>query len=357
MAEVLDGLVKELSEIYDEDSKNSFISLYKEKDSSMKYFEKRQKACKMVLTTEEKEYFSKTLDEINSFFKKNTHFQGAIFASKKYSYFKAIPLDIRITNTFIVDSSPYIRLLARILDEWESFTLLLLNSNYSKIYSISLGRVIDKKTLSSDIMNKHKKGGWSQARFQRLRKGAIQSFFSEVEKALNKIADKQIVLAGPGQAKLHFRDYISPKLEKKIIATIDISIDDEKELLKESINIVSDLEKNKSHDATKQLKEEILKDGLAAYGIQDTLKAVKNGQVELLIVEKNYKKKGFICEKCQVLKVGSIKKCPSCGGIVSEVDVIEEIIEFGNRTDVRIEFTDDEEISNLGHVGAILRYK
>jgi len=39
------------------------------------------------------------------------------------------------------------------------------------------------------------------------------------------------------------------------------------------------------------------------------------------------------------------------------VDVIEEIIEFAERTDADIEFTDDEEISNLGHIGAILRFK
>jgi peptide subunit release factor 1 (eRF1) len=51
------------------------------------------------------------------------------------------------------------------------------------------------------------------------------------------------------------------------------------------------------------------------------------------------------------------KKCPYCGNETSEVDIIEEIIEFAERTDAKIEFTDDEEISKLGHVGAILRFK
>lgn len=353
----LHELIRELSEIYDPDSKNTYVTIYKNKESSLKFFAKRQKVCKMVLTGDERKNFTKTLDKISDYIRKNPHFQGGIFASSQHCFLKTVSIPIKIKDSLIVDSSPYIRPLARIVDEWESFTLLLLNSNYSKIYSINLGKIKDEKSLSSDIMNKHKKGGWSQARFQRLRKGAINAFFSEVEDALKKIADKQIVLAGPGQAKMQFKEGLTKDISQRIVATIDVSIDDEKELLKESMNIISELEREKSQDAITQLKEEILKDGLAAYGIEDTLKAAKNGKVELLIVEKDLKIKGFICEKCQILKVGSIKKCPNCKGNVSEVDVIEEILEFSQRTDALIEFTEGEEISNLGHIGALLRYK
>ena len=164
-------------------------------------------------------------------------------------------------------------------------------------------------------------------------------------------------IAGPGQVKLQLRDMLPKNLKKKIVKVIDISINDENELLKESIDFISKLEEEKSKGAVKSLKEEILKDGLAAYGFDDTLNAVKNGQVELLIIEKDYSTKGYICEKCQLLKVGNVKNCPNCNGSTSEVDIIEEILEFAKRTDALIEFTDDEEISKLGHIGAILRYK
>ena len=110
-------------------------------------------------------------------------------------------------------------------------------------------------------------------------------------------------------------------------------------------------------EAVKILKQEILKDGLAVYGVKETKDAVKNGQVELLIIEKDYKIPGWICENCQVVKKGIKKECPYCGNKTSKVDMIEEILEFAERTDSEIEFTDDEEIANLGHIGAILRFK
>ena len=353
----LSELIRELSDIYDPDSRETYLSIYINKDANVKFLERREKACKSLLSGEEQKNFINTIEEIKEFLNRNAGNTLAIFASHKYNFFKHVSLPFEINNSLIVDSSPYIRPLARIKDEWESFTLILLNSNYAKIFSISLGKVEQEKNLSADIMNKHKKGGWSQARFQRLRKGAIHAFFSEVRDALEKIADEQIVLAGPGQAKFQFSDMLSKNLKERIVEVIDISIDDEKELLKESIHLISKLEERKSKGAVQQLKEEILKDGLAAYGFDDTLNAVKNGQVELLIIEKDYKLKGYLCEHCQLLKADAIKNCPNCGGPTSEVDLIEEILEFAERTDAEIEFTNDEEIHNLGHVGAILRYK
>ena len=349
--------IKELSEIYDEDSQDTFITIYINKNSGLKHLKKRENTCYSLLKGKEQKNFKKTMEEIKEFLKKTQEDNIAIFASHKNNFFEHVLLSVELNTLLIVDTSPYIRPLARIQDEWESFTLVLINSNYAKIFSVSLGKVDHKKTLSKDIMNKHKKGGWSQARFQRLRKGAIHAFFLEVKEALEKIADQQIILAGPGPEKIQFRDMLPNHFKEKIIEVIDVDINDEQKLLKQSLYSVFQKEEEKSHEAVRHLKEEILKEGLAVYGLDDTLNAVKNGQVELLIIEKDYKLKGYICEHCQIVKPGYVKKCPVCGRPTSEADVFEEILEFAERTDAQIEFTDDPEISDLGHIGAILRYK
>ena len=357
MKNELKKLIRELSDVYDTNSKDTYISVYLNENDDKSFLKKRVNICSSLLNEDEKNNFEKTIEEINEFLRKNKTDNIAIFASYKYNYFRSIPLNIEVNNSLIVDSSPYIRPLARILDEFKPFTLILLNSNHAKIFSIYLGQIRKTKNISSEIMNKHKKGGWSQARFQRIRKGAIHEFFLEVAEILEKIDTEQIILAGPGPSKIQFKDILPKKFQQKIIDVIDVDLDDERKLLRESIHLISEKEKTIGRQAVEHLKEEILKDGLGVYGIDDTLKAVKNGQVELLIVEKDYKLKGCICEHCQILKAGPIKECPICGGDVSEADVIEEIIEFAERTDAEIEFTDDEEISKFGHVGGILRYK
>ena len=76
---------------------------------------------------------------------------------------------------------------------------MLLNTNHAKIFSFACGEINTEEDLSADIMNKHKKGGMSQARFQRLRKGSIHAFLTEVIEALQNIAQDNIILAGPGR--------------------------------------------------------------------------------------------------------------------------------------------------------------
>jgi uncharacterized OB-fold protein len=57
-----------------------------------------------------------------------------------------------------------------------------------------------------------------------------------------------------------------------------------------------------------------------------------------------YKIRGWICEKCQTVDSGVKDKCPYCGSRTSEVDVIEELIEFAERTDTKVEFVEDNPI-------------
>lgn len=357
MTDEIEGFVRDLSEIYDPDSNDTYVSLYFSEGIDTKFIEKRKRAIKSILKGELLDNFNKSMNVIEGEIKQKQKGSIAVFASNKHNFFKIIKLPMKIKNTLIIDSSPYIRPLARVLDEWESFTLVLVSTNFAKIYTINLGQVEGSKKLSADIMNKHKKGGCSQARFNRLRRGAIKHFLKEVVEELQERADSQIIIAGPGTTKIQFIDMLPKDLNDKIIDIIDIDVEDEDKLLKQSIHLISEKEKRQSNEAVDHLKQEILRDGLAVYGVEETLRAVKNGQVELLIIEKDLKLPGWICENCQVAREGVNAHCPYCNSKTSQVDVLEEILEFAERTDAEIEFTRSEEIKNLGHIGAILRFK
>ncbi len=238
-----------------------------------------------------------------------------------------------------------------------------MDNHSARIYVVSSGKIEDKDRLARDIMKKHKKGGMSQARFQRLRVGAIEHFLKEVAEEMVKLFSKdkvaKIVIAGTGHAKIMLKDYLPKELRGEIMDSIDVDFDEaEGNLISKAEEVVMKDEREMVSMNVTRLKEEILKHGLAVYGLNDIIDAVKNGQMELLLVSKGYKLRGWICEKCQLVDSGIKDKCPNCSGRVSEVDVIEEIIEFAERTDTKIEFVDDNPIlQELGGVGGLLRFK
>jgi len=370
LADLKNMEIKELSEVYDSESKDSYVSLYLNMESlDNKFVERRKNTCRSVLkeNRELSENFEKTMQTIEEYLDKSSREKGqkglVIFASNIHSFFRAYKLGLPVENLLIVDTSPYIRPVARLIDEYETFGLVLLDSQRAKIYVVSSGRVGYKKKKAKDIMNRHKKGGMSQARFQRLRKGAINHFLKDVSEDVKKLFSNhdvvKIVIAGSGNAKTMLKNFLPNEIKSKIVDTIDVCFDEaESRLVSKAEEAVLKDETETSEKNVGRLKEEILRNGLAVYGLKETGDAVRNGQIELLLISKGCKIRGWICEKCQAVDAGAKNNCPYCDSKTSEVDVIEEIIEFAERADTKIEFVEDNPVLNgLGGVGGLLRFK
>ena len=184
-------------------------------------------------------------------------------------------------------------------------------------------------------MKKNKKGGMSQARFQRLRVGAIEHFLKEVADEMVKLFSKdnvvKIVITGPGNAKILLKDYLPNEVKNEILDVIDVDFDEaDGYLISRAEEAVMKDEKETVLNNVIRLKEEILKHGLAVYGLKDTIEAVKNGYLELLLVSKGYKQEGWRCEKCQLVDSDKIDKCPNCSGnsILQELGGVGGLLRF-----------------------------
>jgi peptide chain release factor subunit 1 len=362
--------LKKLSEVYDRQNRDTYVTLYLDpRTIDTKFIERRVNTCKSILKGNKTLLgnFNKSMQQIKSFLDKGGKFKGvkgiAVFSSNINNFFEAYKLSLPLENMLIADSSPYIRPLARLKDDYETFGLALLDSHRAKLFVVSSGKIKEKKQKAKDIMNKHKKGGWSQARFARLREGAIDRFMKEVAKDVEKLFSRdhvaKIVIAGPGSTKIQFTEYLSHHVKNKIVDVIEIDFDEaEGHLVQRAKELVLQDEKDKDDEQVALWREEILKNGLAVFGLQETKIAVQNGQVDVLLVSKGFKKIGWICEHCQFVDVGKRKKCKYCGAPANEVDVVEEIVEFAIRNDTQIDFVDSNPtLDELGGVGALLRFK
>jgi peptide chain release factor subunit 1 len=362
--------LKLLSEIHDEESKDTYITLFVDlKDFYKRFLTMRISSCRSIFKKNKEllKNFDKTMEMAMEYIEKSPKVKGqksiAIFASDTHNFFRAYKLSLPVDNMLIADSSPYIRPLARLVDDYETFGLLVMDQQRAKIYIVSSGKIDFQKRKAKDIMNKHKKGGWSQQRFARLRKGAIDKFMKEVAADIEKIFLQdhvaKVVIAGPGSAKTQFQEYLSQQLREKIVDTMEVSFDEaEGALVTKASEIVIADEMEEDVENVRKWREEILREGLAVYGERETKVAVQNGQVELLLVSKDHKTLGWKCEHCQFMDKGTADECPYCGGEANEVDLIEEIVEEAILQDTDIDFIESHpELDELGGVGGLLRYK
>jgi peptide chain release factor subunit 1 len=363
--------IRGLAEIYDQ--LDVYLSVYlptASRDDEAKnraFVDGRKRAIEAALPSDQKECFRETMAIVDDllFEKPIPGERGRIvFASAPASLLAIYRIGIEPVRAMVLDTSPFLLPLAKLRDDYSDYGVLLLDSKEARLFCVRSNVPQEMSHLSTDLMNKHKKGGWSQMRFNRLRKGAIKSFLSEVvedvQDSCSRHQTRGIVIAGPGDAKHQLVEMLPAEMGKRVLAVVDLPIDAPgKDIVEVGDEIAIADERARSEERAEELRAEILKGGLAVRGVEETRDALNSGRVGVLVLLKDASMPGWICERCQALEARRRppEACPNCGGPTSAVDVVEELYELALRTGAEVEFVEEDSCLASGEgVGALLRY-
>lgn len=357
--------LRHLAEIYDK--RPVFLTLYSDLRHGVAwhFIDKRVRRVRTALHDDwELLYiFEENLDKGMEILRSLDHARGsaAVFVSIPHDLAKCFVIPPPIQDMLIVDSSPYIRPLLEFMEEYEPMAILVVDENHAKLFIVEGGEISRSQNLKEAIIHHHKKGGWSQMRFQRVRRGALNRFYKEVILHLTKLMGNEmigrIVLAGPGIAKDHIEEYFPENLRNRIIGKVDIDIgtpDDQ--ILRHAFKVFFERERIEEALAVDSLRSEILKGGLAVYGFDETYASVASGRAELVLLLLGLQLPGWKCERCRYAWLSTMI-CPYCGDPTARVDAVEELVEKAEEMNTRLEFVKESEyLKGLGGVAAMLRY-
>ena len=247
------------------------------------------------------------------------------------------------------------------------------------------------KETSSGVAGKHRQGGQSAKRFQKLREMELTYYFNRLatitrEYFIDIYPIKGLVISGPGPTKEEFinNNYLEYRLQNMIIATIDASYSGS-EGIREAFAKSSDILSNFRMVEEKQIVEKLFNEinnntGLGIYGLDDIINHLKNNIVNKIIITDNtelYRIESK-CKKCEHIqekiveriKVISTKtelqnsSCPSCQSTdinVFDQDIIDYIAILALKTGTTVEVISGVSehgtmLASIGKIGAILRY-
>ena len=229
------------------------------------------------------------------------------------------------------------------------------------------------KTLKSGIMGKHRAGGQSQRRFERLIEQAAHEFLtksSELTRELfEEISDLSgIIIGGPGFTKAVFAEkgYLTSPLKDKILAVLDTAYAGEegiRALVEKSEEILRNQRLVKEKRLVQRFLSELARDtGRVTYGEKQVREALDRGAVDTILVSEgiDYERATITCSSCgysseKTLEPDSISKfedqlaeqqCPNCHnhslGIDKAQDIIEEFNELAQETGSTLEIISPE---------------
>jgi peptide chain release factor subunit 1 len=331
------------------------------------FLESRIKAIRNVVSGDIEEDFGRTLSMVSDLLLHDPvpgERGRVVFASAPSGLLQVHRTAIEPERVLVLDNSPFIMPLARLMDDYEDYGIILFDSQRAKVYTVRSKTIAQVDGSRIDLMNKHKKGGMSQKRFNRLRRGAMDRFVKEVVEDLDRVEGlrdiEQFVVAGPGPEKKQLLDALPKHLRDKVIGTMDVDMDVHRDQLEKHTEVLAIAhERAEESSALEDLKVAIYKDELGALGVEEVRDALLAGRVQTLLCLVDLSMVKQICERCKRITgpAGSEGRCPSCGGPTSAADVMEELYEMAESTSAELEVVDDSPfLEEVGGVAAILRY-
>ncbi|MFH0849065.1 MAG: peptide chain release factor aRF-1 [archaeon] len=296
------------------------------------------------------------------------------------------------TYLYRCDNKFHVELLYEILREKSTFGIVLVDTSEAIIATIRGQRANVEKWLTSGIAGKHRAGGQSARRFERIREAAVDEYYKRIGGYANKIFMeipdlKGIIMGGPGPSKYDFRDgdYLHYELKKKIASTVDTTyvsengIDDVMDKTPEILRGVRYLEE-------RQLVQKFLYEvghdtGLAAYGERDIRDYLDKDLVDTLLLSEKLDRTHVTlrCTNCaftedrllfpdeaaQLEHDPSAVVCKKCNNPTIQIekkDLLDELVEIAenHQTNVEIISAVTEEgqqlLKGFGGMAAILKY-
>ena len=247
------------------------------------------------------------------------------------------------------------------------------------------------KETGSGVAGKHRQGGQSAKRFQKLREMELQYYFNRVanitrEYFIDIYPIKGLIISGPGPTKEDFinNNYLEYRLQNMIISTIDASYSGSegiREAFAKSSEILSDFRMVEEKKIVEKLFQQINSNtGLGSYGLKEVLEMLKNNIADTVIVTDDTElyRLETICKRCNnavdeiVERIKVIPRktelknnpCPNCKSMdneTSQQDLIDYIALIGSQTGAKIEVISGNTehgmmLASLGKIGSILRY-
>ena len=348
----------------------AFLSVYLAGPRSVAQLEKRFRELRRLLKggkaeKDEREHFDENAKSLWKYLKHNPLESGSlcIISCWVLDVFQAIPLTAPVKDLVWIDSSPYIRPLAEIQDEYENVAVVVADDRAARIFCVSSAAAGDEERIRGNVKNHVKKGGWSQQRYERRRDKQLLTYAREIVDALKKLDTEEnfrrLVLVGGNETLRVIHDNLPRSLAARSTEkAVDLSKGDD-HVNEELEQAFTEAERQSERDLWERIRTNLLQDGLAVAGLHDVLKAAREGRVEKMVVVTNFTPEGRRCRDCGNLDVGAVAACSACSSCsLFRVAVVEEVIEMLRMTGADTDFVDPiDTLAEAGHIAALVRYQ
>lgn len=331
--------------------------------------DERVRLLRKSLTGETRQHFEQALGQIEAHLRVGIAAGAtglAIFARGGHQPF-FLPLQFRVPlpNWIAVNTTPSIYHLVELKDTYHRYVVLISTEGSARILGINLGAVTEDVWKESPDLRQRVGREWTRELYQNHRRERTKRFVNELIKILDQLVSAggygHLILAGSPRVTSQIEKAFPKHLATKVVDIVPASAHDRtRDVVSATLVSFIEQEERESLAIVDRLLKEVNTNGLAVAGTRASFEALRQGQVDVLVLAKGYEPgAGWSCGACGATEVErpAPNACPQCGAKLRELNVKEEMVRMAERTESGVEVVSHSDaLLRLGGVGCLLRF-
>ena len=327
---------------------------------------------RLELTRPVQEEIGRDLERVQQYLRTPSHLPStpgvAIFACEGIGLFEALPLPVVYRSRLSVDSTPLIRELASVEEEFGRLLTVVVDRMGARFFEVTAYDARELSGLRADsTRGKRFRGdrsgpGWGEHTYHNRIRTEKQRHYEAIARELFTIDRRRpahgIVLAGTGTDAGAVEPFLHNYLAERVLGTARLN---PKEATPAAVHaatlaVRSAWEREEERGQAREMLEG-LGSGWSVNGIDPTLRALARGQVRTLLVHADAGEPGFRCGDSGRL-ARTERECRGEGEPVAVLDVVDDAIEEGLRQRVDINVVYEPEAREAVHgLAGLLRFR
>jgi len=285
---------------------------------------------------------------------------GSDGLSERFEF--AIPFD---QNAFEMSDRPALHSAMRLVSENPVFAVIAADTNSAHIYVFKRGQTINVEDIQNTKTNRTEVGGWSQMRYQRhidnFHQQHAKEVIAEAEKLCRDEKIDRVILSGDEAVIIPMlKGELSKEMSEKVIGALSLNVSTpENEIMEAAAELIREKEVEFDVSKVENLMEQNYDKGLGIIGVEKTLIALMNGQVQELYIASDPTQIVYNrSDLRQVLKAYEPGEDGELPEAAERDAVIEELLRRAAGTADNIRFISDPHLLKTHRgIGALLRYR
>jgi peptide subunit release factor 1 (eRF1) len=292
----------------------------------------------------------------------------AVFASSKDNFWREFDLPARLTDTrLFVNRRFHLRPLTALADVMPRLLIVAADKTKARFFELWMDDITEREKLTNELPRRGRSdgfAGYDAGHAERHVEHEAMHWYKRLAERMRELQEsgyERFLVGCRDENWPEFEPYLHPYVRQRFVGhfAIDAATATIVQVRESAEALYNGFRANRRKGLVRDAIGGAQSNGRGAIGLKRVLMALETGEVQTLLIARNFSAPAVQCSNCGHLDSNMTENCASCGQPTQALeDVADALLRIGVRNGVEIiHIPDNPELAAAGGVAALLRFR